>query len=106
MGAAKAPVPWLFWGIETPRDWCSATCSPTERERRNRPIDGGDCVFFGPPGLPKRVLGGDRPVRGDGGDGGGGDDDDEKKGFQWFLNLKEFFFKTRLKGIRPVVSNF
>ena len=37
-----------------------------ERKRRNKPFDDDDCVVFGPSGLPKRVLGSGRPVRGDG----------------------------------------
>ena len=55
-------------------------------------------------GPPKRVLGSGRPVRGDDGDGDGGDND-ENDDFWWFLNLNRPF-KTRLEGVRPVVSNF
>ena len=53
---------------------------------------------FGLPGPPKRVLGSGRPVRGGGG-GGEGD------GFRWFLDLNRPP-KTRLGGVRPVVSSF
>ena len=52
-------------------------------------------------GPPKRVLGSGRPVCRDGGDGG----DDENDGFRWFLDLNRPS-KTRLGGVRPVVSSF
>ena len=49
-------------------------------------------------GLSKRVLENDKSVHHD-------DDDDENDDFQWFLNLNKFF-KTRLKGVKPVINNF
>ena len=56
---------------------------------------------FGLSGPPKRVLGSGRPVRRDDDD----DDDDENNDFQWFLNLNRPS-KTRLEGVRSVISNF
>ena len=73
-------------------------CSLTEQKGRNRPFVGGGCVVFGPPGPPKRVLGGGRPVCGGGGDG-------ENNDFRWVLDL-DGPRKTRLGDVRPVVSSF
>ena len=54
--------------------------------------------IFGLPGPPKRVLGSGKPVRRDGGG-------DESDGFRWFLDLNRPL-KTRLGGVKPVVSKF
>ena len=48
--------------------------------------------------FPKCVLKSDRSLRCD-------DDDDENDDFQWFLNLNRSL-KTRLGGVRFVVSHF
>ena len=52
---------------------------------------------FDLPDLPKCVLESGRPVRRGGGD--------ESGGFRWFLDLNRPP-KTRLGGVRPVVSSF
>ena len=98
-GGPKEAFRWWFAEVSDEAfSGCFMTCSPTEREERNRPFGGGGCVVFGPPGPPKCVLGGGRPVR----RGGGGD---ETGYFQWFLNLNGLR-KTRLERVKPVANNF
>ena len=74
MKASKRLPVGVRGGFEEVLSGCFVTCSPTERERRNKSFGDDGCVVFDPLKFLKRVLENDKSVHNN-----DDDDDDNNK---------------------------